>query len=81
MARQLAIMKGVTLGCGDIGIPCMWFSTYISENVAALQVLSWEQAKELIKVSGMADAKTLEGKPCWVDVDNMTIKFIEYAKI
>ena len=74
--KQLAIMRGVSIGMRDISHPCMWFSTYISEHEAALQVLSWEAAADVIKQYGTYDLKLLEGKPCWVDVEGNLIKFL-----
>lgn len=79
--KRLAIMKDVSLGCRDIGKPCIWFNTYITECDAALQILSWESAAKLIETAGVYDARSLEGKACWVEEDNGLIRFVEYAKI
>lgn len=79
--RQLAIMKEIGIGIRDVGRPVMFFSTYISECTAALQILSWDEAFKLLDQSQAWDVKQLEGKSCWVEVDNGMIKFLEYAKI
>ena len=79
--RRLAIMKDVGIGVRDVGRPVMFFSTYISESVAALQILSLEQAYALLNQAQVYDVKDLEGKPCWVEEGNGMIKFLEYAKI
>lgn len=53
--EQVAIMRDVNVGLRDVGRPCMWFSTKTTEGKAALQVLSWEQAAEVLKVAGVHD--------------------------
>lgn len=79
--KQLAIMKGVDFGLRDVGIPVLWFSVYISECSAALQVLAGEEIKVLLKDAGCYSIKELEGKSCWVECESNHITFIEFAKI
>jgi len=79
--KQLAIMKNVSIGCRDIGTPCMFFETYIDESLAALQVLDWERAYEIIKKAGVYDFKSLEGSACWVECDSNLIRFLDICKI
>ena len=79
--ERLAIIREVGIGNRDIGTPCMFFTTYISEGSAALQVLSWKDAYEVIKESGVSDVDQLEGRPCWVKVGRGTINFLRVAKI
>lgn len=79
--RQLAIMKGVHFGVGDYGKVYMWFSTYVSECSAALQVLSIEQAVELLQAAGVDNVDKLNGKPCWVKVGGSLIQYDGPAKI
>jgi len=78
--EKLAIMKEVGFGCRDIGKPCLFFTVYITECSAALQVLGSDEALKVIADSGVYDVKRLEGKPCWVTVENNTIKFIRVWK-
>ena len=75
MPKQMAVIRNVHVGGGDRGTPCLWFDTYISEASAALQVLDWETARELVRKT--YDVKELEGKPCWVEVDGNIIRFVE----
>ena len=82
MSKQMAIIKDMGIGLRDIGSPCIWFTTYISECSAALQVITGkDQIYEFIKASGAKDISDLEGEPCWVEADNSTIRFLELIKI
>jgi len=78
--KQLAIMRGVSIGNRDCGTPVMWFSTNF-EHGGALQVLTWERARKVIAESGLSDFKELEGHACYVDVDGDTVKFLGIAKL
>lgn len=81
MEKQLAIMKNVGYGCRDTGRPCLFFSTYISEGSAALQVLFGKDADKAITDAGVYDIKDLEGRACWVKAGVHNITFLEIAKI
>jgi hypothetical protein len=77
----LAIMREVGYGNRDLGRPCLWFSTYIDESSAALQVLQGDEAEEVIRESGVYDVRDLEGKPCWVDTsEHGRIRFMRVWK-
>lgn len=73
MAEQVGIIKKVGIGCRDIGSPVLWFDVYVSEGTGSLQVLSWDEAYEVLK--SVEDVRDLEGKPCWVEVDGNLMKF------
>lgn len=79
--KKLAIMKGVDFGCRDVGRPVLWFSSHDGEGGAALQVVEGSSALDLIKKSGVHSIKNLEGKPCWVEVDGMSMVFISLAEV
>lgn len=79
--EQLAVIRDVHFGVGDRGTVCMWFSAYITEGSAAVQVLSVERAVELIAAAGVDDVRKLDGRTCWVDVTGSTITFKRYARI
>ena len=79
--EQLAIIRKVGFGNRDIGRPCLWFGTYISEAGTALQVFVEDDALALIKQMGVYDIKELEGRACWVEVTTGTIKFKRLADI
>ena len=81
MAKQLAIIKGVHFGVGDRGYVCMWFSAYVDEAAAALQVLSVDAAVKLIKAMNVDNVDKLNGKPVWVNVNDNTILYDSPAKI
>lgn len=74
MTEQMAVIRNVHIGGGDRGIPCLWFDTYISESSAALQVIPWDQAFEILKST--YDVKELDGRPCYVEVDGNMIRFL-----
>ncbi len=74
MSEQLAIIKDIGIGCRDTNWPVLWFTVYVSEVQAALTVLSWDDAYEVLK--HVREVRDLEGKPCWVDVDGNMIKFL-----
>jgi len=79
MSEQVAIIKHARFGVGDRGTVVLTFDTYITENLAALQVLNPEEA-----VKALADANTdvngLNGKACYVEVDGNLIKFVRMWK-
>ena len=84
--KKLAIIKRVGYGLRDVGIPCLWFETYISESHAALQVITNPEEIERILIKAKAyDVKQLEGMPCWVETNDQLfggiIKFLEICKI
>lgn len=79
--KQLAIMKGVDFGLRDAGTPVLWFTVYVSEGAAALQILAGEKIEILLKDAGCYSIKELEGKACWVERDGSKIHFKGYAKI
>ena len=78
MSEQMAIIRDVGIGAGDRGIPCLWFSTYVTESSAALQVIDWTDAFELLKAVDRVEQ--LNGKPCWVEVDGNMIRFLRLWK-
>jgi hypothetical protein len=72
--EQVAIIRNVGIGGRDVGRPVLWFDTYIRESSAALQIIGWEQAGELL--AGIREVRELEGRPCWVEADGGMIKFL-----
>lgn len=70
LPEVVAIMKNVHCGVGDRGEAWLSFDSYISEHVAALQIIPWEEAKEFIEAYGVSDVYKLEGKPVWVRSGN-----------
>ena len=79
--RQLAVIRDIHFGVGDRGRVCMWFSAFVSESSTALQVLSVEQAVDLLQRHGVDNTSRLEGKTVWVEVDDRMIKYLEPAKL
>lgn len=74
--KQLAIIKQVGFGNRDVGHPVLFFSTYIEEGHAALQVLDGTEALDFIKAYGVYDVKDLEGKSVWVECSRGMIKIV-----
>lgn len=79
MSKELAIMSCPQVGLRDTNYPVMWFSVKFGENLilGALIVMNWTDAKKFILQSGTTNIKDLDGKPCQVEVDKGTIKFIK----
>lgn len=65
--ERLAIIRRPGYGMRDNYRPCLWFDTYVSDSVAALQVFEQPEADEIIKAFGVRNVNDLEGLPCWVD--------------
>ena len=80
-AESLAIIREVHCGVSDRGTACLWFSAYIGESSAALQVMSWSDAKDIIEAYAVTDVADLNGKPCWVDTSSHgIIRYLRPAK-
>lgn len=79
--EKLAIIKDVHIGCGDYGKAVLWFATYTSDCVAALQVLDWDRAREIIETNRIGDVNRLEGHPCYVNEEGHTMRFIRLANM
>jgi hypothetical protein len=71
--EQIGIISEVGIGSRDVGSPVLWFTIHITEHTAALQVLSWDEAYEVLKT--VRDVRDLEGKACWVQATGNVIKF------
>jgi hypothetical protein len=80
-ARVLGIMKDVNFGMRDCNGPVMWFEAKWEEDSGSLQILSWEQAREVIRESGVYNVEELEGKPCWLFIDESYVRFEKIAKL
>ena len=66
--KVVGIIRNVGIGNRDCGVPVLHFSVYVSECLAALQIINWDRANDIIKESKVYDVKDLEGRPCWCDV-------------
>lgn len=81
MSEQLAIIRKPGYGMRDLYQPGLFFDVYLSESSAALQVFSQPEANEVIQDHGVYDVKDLEGRACWVESDNGTIRYLRAAKM
>ena len=80
--ETLAIIKEVGFGMRDGLKPMLWFTTYLSENTAALQCFTDPNEYEaIIKDADVYDVRKLDGRPCWVVRDNGIMRFRRIAKI
>lgn len=75
MNKQVAIIKNVRVGAEDHYGAALWFDMYISEGSCALWIIPIAEAADII--GRFDDIKHLEGKPCWVEVDNGIIRFLK----
>ena len=82
MTEALAVIKNFHIGVGDRGVPNIWFDAYVNESAAALQVIyGAEEISNFIQEVGSRDVSSVEGRTCWVEADNSTIRFLRLAKI
>lgn len=77
----MGIISEVGIGLRDVGRPVLWFTVYVTESSAALQVKSWETAAEIISDFGVYEVHELNGKACWVSVTSNIIKYEGACKI
>lgn len=75
MTKQMAIIREVGYGCRDLGKPVLWFSAFIDEGLAALQVLYGKEADKVITESGVYDVHSLDGWTCLVEIKGGLIVF------
>lgn len=75
--RQMAIIQGVGVGLRDVGAPVLWWTVNTGDSGAALNVFDWEVAGEIIKAYGVREVHGLNGKPCWVEVGDGLMKYVE----
>jgi len=75
MSKTLAVIRNPGIGMRDLDEPALWFDTYINEFTGALQLLTWDQAKAVMRYVSR-NAGELEGKACWVDVDGPRMTFL-----
>ena len=72
---QMAIIKNVGIGMRDCREPVLWFDVYIADGLAALQILNWTEAKQLIADYSLYDVRNLEGKPCLAVKNNGLLRY------
>lgn len=63
--KTLAIIKEVRCGVGDRGVAWLQLSAFTSESGAALQIIDWAAAKDVIEAYGVSDVKQ-PGLMTWV---------------
>lgn len=71
----MAVIKDPGIGMRDVDEPVLWFDTYTSEGIGALQVLDWDRAYRVMR-GVRRSISELEGRACWVETDGTTMKFI-----
>ena len=76
----MAIIKNLGVGIRDTHQACLWFEVYISENGTSLQILFGKVMLDFIKAADCYNILAMEGKPCWVDVDRGSMKFLRLWK-
>lgn len=82
MSRVLAVIKAIDFGLRDVGVPCIWFTTYTSRATAALQCITgMERITDFFKEADCYSFKELEGKTCWAEETDGMIKFIDVSNI
>lgn len=79
--KQMAIIKDVGFGVRDTNHAMLYFTVWMSESSASLICLNSKYTINLIETHQITNIENLEGKPCWVDVDGNSVKFIDLASI
>lgn len=76
MTKQMAIIQDIRLGVYDRSKAMLYFTANIG-GTCALQCLSVEDGVKMIEAYQSSDISDLNGKPCWCEVSNSMIKYIE----
>ena len=79
MAEELAVIGTVHVGLRDVGQPVLWFDVTMMSG-AALQVLTWDNASQFIRDSGMSSIDDINGMACIVETDGISCKFKRFKK-
>ena len=77
LEKKMGIIKNAGYGLYDTTYPCLYFTVYIEENEASMQIMSGKQADEFIEAYGINDVSNLNGKPVWVYVNSDIMKNVE----
>ena len=72
-------MKNVHFGVRDRDTAMLYFNVWWSESETSLICLPCPYAVNLIEKHQVSDIQKLDGKPCWIDVDGNTVKFVDLA--
>lgn len=79
-SRKMAIIRRPQFGVGDRGTVALWFTVYVTDSTAALQVFDVDGAVQIITAYGVDDVAKLDGKPCWVEDNGATIRYVEACR-
>lgn len=75
--KTMAIIRDPHFGVGDRGTVALWFTVYVTESSAALQVFDVDEGVKIIADYGVSDVCKLDGKPCWVDTSTSgTVRWV-----
>ena len=77
--EQLAVIRSVRYGVNDRDVPVLTFTTWISEHGAADHQFSVERATGIIAAYRVRDVRDLDGRVCWVTVDDQRITYVRPA--
>jgi len=78
---EIAVIHDPRFGMVDgFSEPCLYFHVTIPEGVSAYLVIPYEHAKKLFQDSQVSDVHLLEGKLCWVQRKENSIRFLRYCK-
>lgn len=75
--KELAIIKDINIGMRDCHKPIIWFTTE-SLSGSALQVI--EDIAGFIRKANCHELSDLNGKPCVVETEGFSCKFVEVYK-
>ena len=73
--EHMAIIQGVGVGLRDTNTPIMWWTIHTDSVGSALNIFDWLTAFDIIKAYGVREVHSLNGKPCWVEVEGNNMRF------
>ena len=75
--KVMSIIKDAGYGCRDIGHPVLFFTVYVREACASLQIMQGKQADDFLSKYQVYDVHDLNGKPVWVNDNGQTMTDLE----
>lgn len=82
MEKKLGIIRRVYFGLNDGTKLGLTFSIYIDEYTASDQAIyDYELIERMLIDTNVGNVYDLNNKPCWVECDRFTMKFISMMKL
>lgn len=76
--EELGVIENVGCGMRDCSTPCLWFTVKLLHG-CALQILSWEEASDLICNANCHNINELNGRAVVVESKGSIVRFKRVA--